>query len=241
MITRFGSFNVLRLQTPDRMNSVLTENAIDICGMQEVSGLKKLRAVFDQNIWECLFDGGYHSYGTGLIFRKDKFDLVSTSTHVLKPAPGKKTAFEVVLALKETNQIYHIFVTHLDHKTEPQRIREWVALQKVLPSDKPHIILGDLNSLRRSDYTDDAWKEIADSRRRSDWEEPKTELIEKILSSNYADVLSDCRAVAPTCRFDTRVDYIFTYGFAPAIRSFVLDSQKTSDHKIIVTDLQEGA
>lgn len=238
-IIRVASFNVLRLQTPDKMDMLLTQNAIDICGMQEVSGLKNLQKAFNQDYWECLFDGGYPSYGTGLIFRKDKFDLISRSTHILKPTPGKKTAFEVVLATKTTKQLFHIFVTHLDHKIEPQRLKEWQKLQHVLPSDKPHILLGDFNAIRRSDYTEEQWQNIINSRAESHWEAPQTEIIGKIIERNYSDVLSDFKAVVPTCKFDTRVDYIFTYGFTPAARSFVLDSQNTSDHKIVVADFVE--
>jgi endonuclease/exonuclease/phosphatase family metal-dependent hydrolase len=216
------------------MNELLLENQIDICGMQEVPGIKKLCAAVDQSIWSCHFDDAYFSYGTGLIFRKDKFDLLTKKTHTLKASPGKKTAFEVRLREKVTNQEILIFVTHLDHKTEEQRFKEWRVLEALLPSDEPHILLGDFNSLRRSDYTDEELAVIEKSRKESNWEAPTFELIDEI-EKKYQDALSLSNGVQSTCRFLTRVDYIFTFGLAQN-SSFVIDSLKTSDHQIVALD-----
>ncbi len=236
-LIRIATFNVHRLEHGSGIEKLLTDNGIDICGMQEVNGARPLRNAFSQE-WECLFDYSYPNYGNGLVFRRNKFHVRYQATHELKGTPGKKTAFEVCLTVRGTNNVLILFVTHLDYKTEEQRMREFTQLQKILPKTDAHFLLGDFNSLSRGDYTDDQWQVIIDSRKQSSWEDPKTDIISTVLQMGYKDVLSEVNAVAPTCRFNTRVDYIFTFGIEHR-RAFVTDSQGTSDHKVVVVDFPQ--
>lgn len=234
-VIRVATFNIHKLETRESIEKVLDANCIDICGLQEVPGEKPLRRVLGDT-WACLFDYGYPNYGTGLIYKRAKFNVEKKLTHTLKGTPGKKTAFEVWLSnVSNPNVIIRIVVTHLDHKTEEQRMKELTVLQKILPRE-PHILLGDFNSLTRSDYSNDEWQSISDTRAANRWEEPKTNVTSTLTGLGYIDVLSASKAVAPTCRFNTRVDYIFSLG-VPYQCSFVAESQGVSDHKVVIMDI----
>lgn len=236
-IIRVATFNIHRLTNPDSLDEILSNNNIDICGMQEVPGIRRLRAVLSDE-WACLFDGGYPNYGVGLVYRKDKFAFVKQETHVLKNTPGKKTAFEVWLALvNQPSIVVKMFVTHLDHRTEEQRLAEIACLTKILPCDF-HILMGDFNALTRSDYTDEEWAKIASIRAECQppWEVPVTHVTDKILGLGYIDALTDCKTVMPTCRFDTRVDYIYMYGIKHE-RAYVANGHGASDHNIVIVDI----
>jgi endonuclease/exonuclease/phosphatase family metal-dependent hydrolase len=240
-VVRIATFNVHRLEKSDNIQCVLDDNFIDVCGMQEVSGLQALKRAFNQDQWVCMFDGGYPTYGNGLVFRKSKFTIKKQITHTLKPTPGKKTAFEVWLEdIKHPTNVLRIFVTHLDYKTEPQRMRELSNLNEIITSgdcrDSPHIILADLNSLTLSDYSKQQWDTIVQTRKANNWEAPQTEVTSTLAKWGYVDVLSVCKGVTGTCRFDTRVDYVLTRGLMHK-HSFVVDSLGSSDHKVVVVDL----
>lgn len=58
-VVRVATFNVHRLEKPENIQRVLDSNVIDVCGMQEVSGLQALKRSINENEWVCLFDDGY--------------------------------------------------------------------------------------------------------------------------------------------------------------------------------------
>ena len=101
------------------------------------------------------------------MFRRSKFRVKKQITHTLKPTPGKKTALEVWLEVaNDPNRVLRFFVTHLDYKTEPQRMRELAKLTEITLAGggTSHIILADLNSLTCSDYTAKEWDAITEER-----------------------------------------------------------------------------
>lgn len=126
--------------------------------------------------------------------------------------------------------------THLDHELEPYRLDEADRAVAVLSSEAvgagrfgervaveptatrailagPHLLCGDFNALKRTDYDVDAWKDIAAVRRRNEWEAPRTDLLDRLLSvevgySDAADRYSTGDIRQPTCRFGTRIDYV---------------------------------
>lgn len=61
-VVRVATFNVHRLEKPENIQHVLDSNVIDVCGMQEVSGLQALKRAMNEKEWMCLFDGGYPTY-----------------------------------------------------------------------------------------------------------------------------------------------------------------------------------
>ncbi len=236
-----ATFNIQKLEgNPEKVAEIISR--FDICGLQEVPGLAKIKkAVKDLENIEVLFDGCYFSYGNGIAFRKDRFRVTKTVTHVLRDKPNKKTAFKVTFELLHGGgPSFIVVVTHLDHKSEIDRLEEISNLIKILPPDV--ILLGDFNSLKRKDYSEKKWAVIAQSRKDTQWEECKTDVVDKILENvdpKLQDVLGDLGKPVGTCRFDTRIDYIFVSASDMffVTETSVVESDDASDHKPVVATI----
>ncbi len=161
----------------------LIANDIDICGMQETRGQLSLDKFLSYTKrYEGVFDNLYPTYGNSIIYRKDKFKLVKSELHVLKDGRNKKGALCVTLeSLSETeehkNKQINVIVTHLDHISEEQRLIEVTNLLNVTDKMENCVILGDFNSLKKNDYTNNAWNAIVACRKESNWETPALDVI----------------------------------------------------------------
>lgn len=251
-ITKIATYNVKRFDMPDLTSilRLLDEEDVDICGLQEVPGKTKLeKLIAKDSKYGCVFDEMYFSYGNGLIYRKDRYTVQSKKLHILKNGKGKKGALEVVLkTIAEQDQTsYRVFVTHLDHKTEPQRLSEIDVLLKIATAvGEPHFIIGDFNSLKQQDYTEEEWVEIARVRYEGNWESPQIDVVARMESTGYRDLLNPESSlhVLPTSRFNTRVDYIFA---SPSIdpksivECAVIESKTNeSDHKPVIASMRQN-
>jgi endonuclease/exonuclease/phosphatase family metal-dependent hydrolase len=217
---------------------VLQENDIDVCGMQEVPGKQKLEQLFQgtPSPYSVIFLGPYRSYGPALVYRGDRVRVVSSALHMLTDgAKNKKSAIRVRLECGEEGMQVDVIVTHLEHKWEAQRLREVERLLRCVPEDTSRlIILGDFNALKRSDYTEEAWQEIVNVRKQNGWEKPMTDVVARMEKEGYIDALSFVNdVIVPTCRFATRVDYIF---MSPQLRDniqfcrTIVSPHNQSDH-----------
>lgn len=234
-----ATYNVARFEMLDSSSilKVLEDEHIDICGLQEVPGNSKLQKLLSrQSTFIGLFDNLYVSYGNGLIYRKDKFTLKSHKLHILRNGQNKKSALEVSLE-HVSGEIVHLYVTHLNHRTEQQRLFEINNLLKITEVDNStHFILGDLNSLKRSDYNDDDWNTITQVRLDNKWESPQIDVVNKIETAGYTDLLND--NVIPTSRFNTRVDYIFSnHTDLKYNASVIVNNNNQSDHKPVMINV----
>jgi endonuclease/exonuclease/phosphatase family metal-dependent hydrolase len=240
-----ATYNVKRFEMKDPRSIValLMAEHIDVCGMQEVPGKKALDQLLKNTPYEGVFLGPYWTYGIALVYKKTAFSVVGKpKLHMLKDGQGKKAALEVTVTQANVNKQLTIFVTHLDHRTEPQRMFEMSALLKV-QKPQSHLLLGDMNALKRSDYTDADWDKITEVRKASGWELPQVELTETIERvGGYIDLLSAASAssaIIPTSRFDTRVDYIFaTPDIVCTSASVIVNTLNESDHKPIVVRIK---
>ena len=133
---------------------------------------------------------------------------------------------------------------HLDHRTEPKRLWEIKDIRKALDTifeeDRCQIWTGDFNALTIDDYTQDELKEIARIREQNSWEAPKSELTKKITNEyGFVDTRSCVKSCLPikTCRFGTRIDYIFA---SPQLLDkfdvieVIHDTDTASDHQMVV-------
>lgn len=236
-----ATFNIQKLEgCPKKVAEIVSQ--FDICGLQEVPGLAKIKKALKpfENI-EVLFDNAYFSYGNGISFRKDLFRVVKCETHVIRNKPSKKTAFEVVFEfLHSPKTTFTVIVTHLDHISEDTRLEEVEKILQVAPSEA--ILLGDFNSLKREDYTEDEWGSISQNRKDTQWEECRTDVIDKILKrvgSAYQDVLGELGTPVGTCRFGTRIDYIFVSLCEMFFvkEASVVESGEASDHKPVMAKI----
>ena len=103
---------------------------------------------------------------------------------------------------------FNLIVTHLDVELEEIRIQQYKEIKKNLNFNELNILLGDFNALRFEDYTKKKWNEILKIRKKNFWEFPKSNLIH-LIEKDFIDIWSKYDKIQPTCRYDTRIDYIF--------------------------------
>lgn len=243
-----STFNVNGIKNPECINSYLIAHKIDICGMQEVAGIKSIERLpsVKSGDYIALFDESYKTYGNGLLYNKNKFTVVSKETTILSiGSTGKKSAFKVILNYIGT--LITLYVTHFNHISEPIRLKEWQKLKDIVQNDAADIsgtaniifILGDFNALTKTDYTANEWKTIGDVRKKDNWEVPTSELTDEI-GKVYRDCLKEKGIIKPTSRFDTRVDYIFTNDATinNIQNAIVTDLSYESDHKSVIVTFE---
>ena len=103
---------------------------------------------------------------------------------------------------------------------------------------------GDFNALTREDYSDSVWEDISNVRHVNSWESPQVKLTNKIKADHG---MVDCWELAgkpepiKTCRFDTRIDYIYA---SPSLLDHwelvgveTIDDP-TSDHNLVIATFQ---
>lgn len=159
---------------------------------------------------------------------------------------GPHESRSAVLATLELPQsgAWDVCCTHLEHADEPTRLLQWAKLRAQVPGEV--IVCGDLNALRRADYSIEAWQAITLVRASNSWEPPASELTGRLDAQGFRDAWGEVGrgAVEGTCRFGTRVDYIllsrgFPAAFAPgSYRRIPAIGPGLSDHDLIVVDLQ---
>ncbi|XP_020576488.1 uncharacterized protein LOC110022051 [Phalaenopsis equestris] len=120
-------------------------------------------------------------------------------------------------------------------------------------NDGPHILVGGLNALDETDYSEDRWADILKYHKEIGKPEPKVEVMKFLKSKHYVDAKNfagECEAVVVlakgqdvqgTCKYGTRVDYILAsptsmYKFVSGSYE-VLSSKGTSDHHIVKVDV----
>ncbi|CAF3455014.1 unnamed protein product, partial [Rotaria sp. Silwood2] len=105
-------------------------------------------------------------------------------------------------------------VTHLDHFNEDDRLSQ---IKEFNPYEQNiDILIGDMNSLTREDYSDNYYQnKIVKVRQNSHWEEPRFDLTNLIKHEwNYQDAFSLMNPSlkneqVSTCNYATRIDYIY--------------------------------
>lgn len=234
------TYNVKRLDMTNPMSVVelLQKYNVDICGLQEVPGRHKLGLLFRNTEYACIFDDLYYTYGNGLVYNCSKFKLVSTTTHILKDKRNKKSLLHVQLVSTD-NEIIDVFVTHLDHRSESQRM---IELEKLVSIEKPskHILMGDFNSLSKTDMDMSAWNSVMLSRRINGIENCPYESRDTLctvtdrLLTEYTDTLSEPKVLF-TCIHRTRVDYIYVKGIESTNGFVVNDILNESDHSPVIS------
>ena len=133
---------------------------------------------------------------------------------------------------------------HLHHAKRDKRLREIEIIQDDLGNanlmvDIEHIMAGDFNALTRTDYTENEWQEIGRIRSQNRWEKCFTDETDYVKNSmGFRDckdlVLNDIEGPLSTCKFNTRIDYIFYKGNAFGCQKIQHFDSDTSDHNAVV-------
>jgi endonuclease/exonuclease/phosphatase family metal-dependent hydrolase len=142
--------------------------------------------------------------------------------------------------------------THLDHRREAVRVRQVeLLLEAVADVQAPHVIAGDFNAMRTSDYPPEVLAAIAARRRRSAYELPSDDVVHRLDAAGYVDAVRLAHAVDPqrplpsssrsTCWAGTRVDYVWLdRALAARVRGATAEVVQTdvSDHLPVVVEVQ---
>ena len=134
-----------------------------------------------------------------------------------------------------------VCVTHLDHHQEHSRLLQLYKLHKALAADPPLLLLGDFNSLLRSDYSPQELEEVKRVRRENRIEAPQFAVMDKL----KADYIVCPEQFKPTCPYNTRVDYVLvSRAKLPSsgwrVESSEITDLEVSDHAALVTTLRRA-
>lgn len=230
------TYNVHGWQAPaggsnlDLVTEVLAASAADVVGLNEVfhpagatddSALSILAArlgmayVFGAT-QPSVPHPAHPPYGNALLSR---WPIVAHAAHHLSPALsyGKRGLLEVRLS-RPSGDMFTVYVTHLDHRSEEVRRAQWAAANTWLLRDcrRPHLLFGDFNALAQTDYaTPDAVSRLAAYQAQRGWPVPAFSLVDQVLKAGYSDAFVAAGnppmsgATYPASAPERRIDYIF--------------------------------
>ncbi len=127
----------------------------------------------------------------------------------------------------------------IDVETELRSEREGVGLR---------IMSGDFNALTLEDYSEQELSRVAEVRKNNRWEEPRgdvTRYVEQVMEFSDSKCLlrdeDDLNGPLSTCRFNTRIDYVYFKKGAGGVELKV-DALKhvedsASDHNMVLADI----
>lgn len=231
--TRIGTLNVhgwadsRRGNNASRIEKLLKDQNLDIIMLQEAKPKRKSLSIVRDL---ALHLGLRHFVSAGEMAILSRFPMTNV---FLVPRDGSNSIQCAPTLLSETRDSRRYFArmlsaeialspkcclgiinVHLDYQREPLRLREMSKILRAAPHSKPTLLCGDFNALTRNDYDLETWQNIANIRSKNAWEAPVTKLTDRLIDMGWGD----CRTVDPnidvrgenqTCRFQTRVDYIF--------------------------------
>ncbi|KAJ7551861.1 hypothetical protein O6H91_06G032800 [Diphasiastrum complanatum] len=235
---------------------VLREANADIVALQEVKaheekGMRPLSDLAEALGMNYAYAESWApEFGNAVLSR---WPIKSWSVKRIHDDTDYRNVLKVVVDIPLVGEV-NFHCTHLDHLDEDWRLKQ---VQSLTEDTKgyPHILVGDLNSLKKSDYSKERWTEIAKVREENGKLAPKDAVMEKLLKEKgYIDSVSAAgeeddvitvpngQMVQGTCKYGTRLDYILAspllpYRFVPGSYS-VISSRGTSDHHLVKVDIQ---
>ena len=180
-------------------------------------------------------------YGINIILSKHKLSNVKVIP-LGRGSVGKENRYALKCNVLIHNKPFQIIGCHLDvyDETGESRCDQMRTILNNVESNNT-IILGDLNALRRDDYTDRQWDAIrlVDERRGVI---SRTNLIDLLESNEFVDSFKLSKIVSPTISTwtDRRVDYIYVKLQAKIneIRSHIFKTV-SSDHYPVYVDIMK--
>jgi endonuclease/exonuclease/phosphatase family metal-dependent hydrolase len=77
-----------------------------------------------------------------------------------------------------------VYCTHLDFRKEQLRLAQLEQIMALIEqhgnTNKPHLLVGDLNSLSRTDYSEEIWQELGIYRQQQRWEPPLSQVTDRL-------------------------------------------------------------
>jgi endonuclease/exonuclease/phosphatase family metal-dependent hydrolase len=154
---------------------------------------------------------------------------------------GYEEARSALIATVEdaAGQRFDVCSTHLAPQHESTRLGQLANLRRALERRAPaHLVMGDFNALRLSDYAPAALDALRATRAAREREEPRGEVVEVAPAVHRLDAFRDGELA--TCWAGTRIDYVW---MSPAlldarrVRGATHVENDASDHLPVVVDL----
>ncbi|TRY75701.1 hypothetical protein TCAL_12123 [Tigriopus californicus] len=225
--------------TFDKILQFVEDHGVDIICLQEAGKVQT----------ERLMDNLKHFSANGLVASK-RCSIVSK--YKLEAVPrkylGSRSSTRSVTArvLLEGNLSFILTCVHLNHISEGTRLSELNEITTNLHdlySQSMTVIAGDFNALTLEDYSSDELNHITQVRANNRWERPKRALTDRMKQLGFTDTktkVTEFSGILSTCRFKTRVDYIYLnkkFDDFFRIHNFTQRDVQASDHNIVISEV----
>ncbi|KAG7011205.1 hypothetical protein SDJN02_26108, partial [Cucurbita argyrosperma subsp. argyrosperma] len=233
---------------------VLRELDADILALQDVKaveekGMRPLSDLADALGMKYVFAESWApEYGNAVLSR---WPIKRWKVEKIFDHTDFRNVLKATIDVGEVGEV-NVQCTHLDHLDENWRMKQIKSIIRST-NDEPHILLGGLNSLDPTDYSQQRWTDIVKYYEEIGKPTPEAKVIKFLKSGmHYRDakefggecesvvMIAKGQSVQGTCKYGTRVDYILAspdadYEFVKGSYS-VLSSKGTSDHHIVKVD-----
>jgi endonuclease/exonuclease/phosphatase family metal-dependent hydrolase len=233
------------MQNPNgtRVKNLLEKQNLDLIGLQEVTydkhnpTLEKLAKSLNMH-----FTFGLGCWGEGLAFLS-KSPIITTQNHVVRIS--QRDGRNITRIEIGTHQDTSFYVVHLDHILEQTRLDQLENINHVMfekDQNKVQIVIGDFNALCLKDYTPDYLRKINEVRKYGAWEKAYGKVYDYMTQLGFVDCFKTMNSAVhdeelKTCRYDTRIDYIWIRGHQDAwkiVSCEIIDSEECTDHQLVV-------
>jgi len=240
---RVGTFNVRGVWGPgqEAIARLLSRMGVDLVCFQEcwASTVEPIRAAMGAQ-WQVSV--GPDDDTSNVILGRVPFDQVRT---IDVEVEGPYEIRSAVIATLDWPGFGPLTVcnTHLEQTDESARLAQWDRIRAHLGDDA--IVCGDLNALRRADYTDEQWAAMSRLRAQNRWAPPESRFMDRLAADGFRDAWIEAGTgpMEPTCSYETRIDYVllgprFSGRFAPGsyARAPTM-ANHLSDHALVVVDV----
>lgn len=200
---------------------------------------------------------GYESFGNAILVSRKLQVIHCDSAHLegcsYVPTPkGDKhigrgcLAVCVATSLEDADKKFAVLATHLDHISEAERLRQAESIlshRARLSNGLPHLLVGDLNAMKRSDYSEEEWAALEARNSRNRWSPPEdSAALVALEAAGYRDMHQTASEARWTLAADppARIDYILAsndFGRIGRINEAFVASAVGSDHLPMVLDI----
>jgi exonuclease III len=248
---RIATLNVFEWKTENRIDNnvsalieLLKPLNLDCLAMQEVKQ--------DNNLKQLMYalDMPHKSFSES--YKNNTGECFISKNRIIKQqrvyTDGRSMlSIQIDHSFCKTNNVQFL-VTHLDHIYEKSRFQQLKYMSSKLFCDNGvSLLLGDLNSLCQQDYSQDYLQKIVQSRAKALWELPKFDVIKLVQDLGFSDCWRELNDdvwddQVSTCRFGTRIDYIWRKG---ALKNWklsecqIVNTQGASDHEMVMATFRQ--
>lgn len=220
------SFSIMTFNVHDFKNYEMEDSYDKILNTIKDFHIIALQEVYDKNYLHKITEGYNYTYNKGTVIMS-KYPI-----QIVIDGPVEECYTSLIIHLPIHTPIF-VTNVHLDYQNEKTRKKELNnILEKIsfLTNDYPSILLGDFNSLTKKDYTSKEWAEIYKIRKNGCWELPLTGLTD-YLNLEWLD--PGAKDKKKTCRYNTRIDYIYTKNINILKHDIIETLPNISDHNLV--------